>query len=62
MGGIEVFVIDGGFELGGGLLSRWDWIRLPDGEVFEATTGSKGAHVWIKTGHLRHLGDWFRDP
>jgi quercetin dioxygenase-like cupin family protein len=28
-GGIEVFVLDGGFEQGGDAFGPWDWLRLP---------------------------------
>lgn len=54
-GGLEVFVIAGEFTEGSDTLSRWDWLRLPVGARFEATAGAKGAQVWFKTGHLRHL-------
>lgn len=56
-GGLEVLVIEGGFSEAGDTLSRWDWMRLPVGARFEATAGPEGARVWIKTGHLRHLGE-----
>ena len=54
-GGCEVFVIDGGFVQGGDELSRWDWLRLPPGSVFQGVAGAQGARVWIKTGHLSTL-------
>ena len=56
-GGLEVLGIEGGFSEAGDTLSRWDWMRLPVGARFEATAGPEGARVWIKTGHLRHLGE-----
>jgi anti-sigma factor ChrR (cupin superfamily) len=54
-GGLEVFVIAGALSDGTDRLTRWDWLRLPVGSDFTATAGAKGAHVWIKTGHLRDL-------
>lgn len=56
-GGLEVFVIEGEFEEGRDALSRWDWLRLPVGAHFKGIAGPEGAHVWIKTGHLRHASD-----
>ncbi len=56
-GGLEVFVIEGSLSEGGDTLTRWDWLRLPVGARFEATAGSEGARVWVKTGHLRHVSD-----
>jgi anti-sigma factor ChrR (cupin superfamily) len=55
-GGLELLVIDGALTQGGDTLTRWDWLRLPVGSSFEAVAGEAGAQVWIKTGHLRHLG------
>lgn len=54
-GGLEIFVLDGGFDEAGETLGRWDWLRLPPGSDFEAVAGSEGARVWIKTGHLRDV-------
>jgi anti-sigma factor ChrR (cupin superfamily) len=55
-GGLELLVIDGALTQGGDTLTRWDWLRLPVGSSFEAVAGEAGAQVWIKIGHLRHLG------
>lgn len=52
-GGLEVFVIAGALSDGTDRLTRWDWLRLPVGSEFTATARAEGAHVWIKTGHLR---------
>jgi anti-sigma factor ChrR (cupin superfamily) len=54
-GGMEVFVVTGGFAEGGDDLGPWDWLRLPPGSALEATAGPEGARVWIKTGHLAGL-------
>lgn len=51
-GGIEVFVVEGGFTEGGEAFDRWDWLRLPPGSVFQASAGPEGARVWLKSGHL----------
>jgi hypothetical protein len=51
-GGIEVFVLAGGFEEAGARFARWDWLRLPAGAPLTAVSGPEGARVWIKEGHL----------
>ncbi len=56
-GGIELFVIDGTVSDGTDSLGTWDWLRLPVGTTLDAATGSAGARVWIKTGHLRHVSE-----
>lgn len=54
-GGAEVFVIEGGFVQGGDELRRHSWLRMPAGSDVGIQAGPQGAHVWIKTGHLRGL-------
>ncbi|MDJ0824003.1 MAG: cupin domain-containing protein [Rhodobacter sp.] len=54
-GGMEVFVIDGGFAEGGDTLGAWDWLRLPVGTATTAKAGPEGARVWVKSGHLTHV-------
>lgn len=56
-GGLEVFVIDGALSDDTDTLGQWDWLRLPVGSEFTAKAGPEGARVWIKTGHLRHIGE-----
>ncbi|MEO9781261.1 MAG: cupin domain-containing protein [Sedimentitalea sp.] len=51
-GGIEVLVIGGSITVGGDVLQKNDWLRLPDGETLSAVGGAEGAKLWIKTGHL----------
>ncbi|MEJ6392984.1 cupin domain-containing protein [Gymnodinialimonas sp. 2305UL16-5] len=51
-GGIELLVIDGTLKMGGDLLARHSWIRLPEGERLSVVAGAHGARVWMKTGHL----------
>ena len=54
-GGIELLVIDGAITVDGEVLGRHDWLRLPDGQRLAARARSKGARVWMKTGHLRFV-------
>ncbi|UWQ92806.1 cupin domain-containing protein [Rhodobacteraceae bacterium M382] len=54
-GGMEVFVVDGGFTENGEEFARWDWLRLPPGQGFSGCAGPDGARVWIKTGHLAQM-------
>lgn len=54
-GGIEILVIDGSFEESDDQLKKLSWLRVPVGSSVKAKAGSKGARVWIKTGHLRHI-------
>ena len=56
-GGMEVFVLDGGFEERGEGFSRHSWLRVPAGDTLDAVAGAAGARVWIKSGHLRHVDD-----
>lgn len=52
-GGAELLVLEGGFTDHGDTVETLSWLRLPIGAGFQATAGSAGARVWIKTGHLR---------
>lgn len=54
-GGMEVFVLHGGFVENGESFSKHSWLRLPPGETLSAIAGAAGARVWIKSGHLRHV-------
>ncbi|MDG1518904.1 MAG: cupin domain-containing protein [Yoonia sp.] len=51
-GGIEVFVIDGGFTEGRDTFKTHSWLRVPNGQPLSAIVGPNGARVWTKTGHL----------
>lgn len=53
-GGIELFVLAGGFTEGGESFGAQGWLRLPVEAPLHATAGPDGARVWIKSGHLRH--------
>lgn len=54
-GGAEIFVLDGSFHESGDELLKHSWLRTPPGSTINADTGSRGADVWIKTGHLAGL-------
>ena len=54
-GGLEAFVLAGGFREGDDRLGPWDWLRLPPGAALTAEAGPEGARVWLKTGHLKGL-------
>lgn len=52
-GGLELFVLEGGFEESGDQLRKGSWLRVPVGSKAEIKVGPDGAKVWIKSGHLR---------
>src|SRR5262245_17282552 len=52
-GGLEVLVIEGGFQEGGETFGPLSWLRLPVGVHFSAHAVASGCRVWIKEGHLR---------
>ena len=54
-GGLEVFVLAGGFTESGEFFGVWDWLRLPAGAQFTGVVGPDGAQVWIKSGHLSDM-------
>lgn len=51
-GGAEVLVLNGGFVEQDEAFARHSWLRLPANTKLRARTGSNGATVWVKTGHL----------
>jgi hypothetical protein len=51
-GGIEALVIGGSLSIGGDVLQRHDWLRLPEGDPLSVVAGPDGAQIWMKTGHL----------
>ncbi|MEM9057154.1 MAG: hypothetical protein AAGD86_06735 [Pseudomonadota bacterium] len=53
-GGIEALVLHGSLSEGGDALEEGSWLRLPPGAALRATAGSRGAKVWLKSGHLLH--------
>ena len=54
-GGIEIYVLDGGFEEAGESFGPQSWLRLPVGAPLEAKVGPDGCRSWIKEGHLRFI-------
>src|SRR6266849_3168750 len=50
--GMEILVLDGGFQEGGETFTRHSWLRLPKGSGAAVTSGASGARVWIKRNHL----------
>ena len=56
-GGAELLVLHGGFTESADTLEQLTWMRVPVKGSFEATAGSDGAKVWIKTGHLRFVDE-----
>jgi anti-sigma factor ChrR (cupin superfamily) len=55
IGGMEVFVLDGGFTESDETFRRWSWLRLPEGAPLRVVVGAAGARVWIKEGHLADM-------
>ncbi|MEM7426625.1 MAG: cupin domain-containing protein [Pseudomonadota bacterium] len=51
-GGMEILVLQGGFEEGGEPFAAQSWLRLPKGWNGSAVAGADGARVWIKRDHL----------
>jgi anti-sigma factor ChrR (cupin superfamily) len=50
--GIELLVLDGGFEEGGGRFEAQSWLRLPPGATLRTVAGTQGCRAWAKVGHL----------
>ncbi len=54
-GGAELLVLDGTIMWRGEKYVQHDWIRLPPGASEEVVSGTDGARLWLKTGHLRKI-------
>jgi anti-sigma factor ChrR (cupin superfamily) len=52
LNGVELLVLEGGFEEAGETFTRHSWLRLPKGGGTHVRTGASGACVWIKRDHL----------
>ncbi|MGB0843875.1 MAG: cupin domain-containing protein [Alphaproteobacteria bacterium] len=50
--GGEFLVLDGCFSDGSETFAKHDWLRLPEASKLMALSGSEGAKVWVKTGHI----------
>ncbi|MEM7678446.1 MAG: cupin domain-containing protein [Myxococcota bacterium] len=53
-GGAEIIVLAGDASEGDQRLLKHTWLRSPVGRSVRLVSGSAGARVWVKTGHLRH--------
>lgn len=53
--GAEIFVLNGSFDYEGNSLRALSWLRVPLSSSIKLISGSNGARVWIKTGHLRFV-------
>jgi ChrR Cupin-like domain len=51
-GGIELFVLSGGFTEGGEAFARHSWLRLPAGARLCASAARGGCVLWAKSDHL----------
>lgn len=50
--GLEVLVLEGGFEESGDAFEVQSWLRLPPGSTLHAQAGNRGCRIWLKSGHL----------
>lgn len=50
--GAEVLILEGQLTEHNDILKKGSWLRIPTGVELQATAGSNGARIWIKTGHL----------
>ncbi|WP_084210057.1 cupin domain-containing protein [Ralstonia sp. A12] len=59
VGGVELLVLDGTLYEGSHQYKRGTWLRLPPSEQPALVSGSTGATVYLKTGHLTgdHLNE-----
>lgn len=51
--GLEILVLEGGFEESGEQFEPQSWLRLPPGAILHAKAGPAGCRVWLKSGHLK---------
>ena len=52
----ELLVLAGSVVMDGQTYEHDSWIRLPEGDFPQVTAGAQGATVYLKTGHLTHMG------
>lgn len=56
-GGLEVLVVQGGYEALSDSFGPQSWLRLPPGDRLTVRAGRAGTRIWSKSGHLsRPLG------
>ncbi|MEL6432810.1 MAG: cupin domain-containing protein [Pseudomonadota bacterium] len=51
--GLELLVLEGGFEESGETFKTHSWLRLPKGYTTKAKVGETGAKLWVKRDHLK---------
>ena len=56
MNGVEILVLDGGFQVQNDTMKKHCWLRIPMGETLQARAGAEGAKIWVKHGNL-HMVD-----
>ncbi len=54
-GGLELLVLEGGFDSLGEPFEPLSWLRRPDGDRLCARAGAAGCRVWLKSGHLARV-------
>ena len=52
----ELLVLAGSVVMDDQTYEHDSWIRLPEGDFPQVTAGAQGATVYLKTGHLTHMG------
>jgi quercetin dioxygenase-like cupin family protein len=55
-GGLEIFVLEGGFYESGEFFRHWSWLRLPQGARLRALSSEAGARLWVKEGGQANPG------
>lgn len=48
--GLELLVLEGGFDVESERFLTWSWLRLPAGDDLRVEAGSEGVRVWLKEG------------
>jgi hypothetical protein len=48
-GGLEIFVIQGGFSKSSEVFQVYSWLRLPPNSRLLARSGPKGCQIWLKS-------------
>ncbi|MGL4622325.1 MAG: cupin domain-containing protein [Chroococcidiopsis sp.] len=53
--GLEIFVLQGGFNEGGEVFQPYSWLRLPPRSRLLAQSGTEGCEIWLKQLRSRTL-------
>ncbi len=51
-GGLEIFVLEGGFQQDSDTFTQYSWLRMPVGSSLTAQASDTGTTVWVKSNHL----------